>query len=300
MDENRPVTLLDKVRETIRYKHYSLRTEQTYVEWIRRFVRYHQRRHPKEMGADEVRAFLGHLASDLKVAAATHQQALSALLFLYREVLGVALPWLDDLVRPKAPKRLPVVLSQAEVQRLLDNLTGTHALMANLLYGTGMRLMECLRLRIKDVDFDRGEILIRDGKGAKDRVTVLPQSLIPALRLHLQRVRGLWESDRTAGRNGVQLPEALARKYPGAPREWGWFWFFPARELSTDPRSGIERRHHFHEQALQRAIKRALADAGIAKPASTHTLRHSFATHLLQNGYDIGSGRALRLTCMAG
>lgn len=287
METARPVTLIDRVRETIRYKHYSLRTEQAYVEWIRRFVRYHQRRHPKEMGADEVRAFLGHLAADLKVAAATHQQALSALLFLYREVLGVTLPWLDDLVRPKKPKRLPVVLSHAEVRLLLENLVGTHALMAHLLYGTGMRLMECVRLRIKDVDFDRGEILIRDGKGAKDRITVLPQSLIPALGKHLQRVRQLWETDRSAGREGVYLPEALTRKYPNAPREWGWFWCFPAAELSIDPRTAIERRHHTHEQALQRAIKRALVVAGIAKPASTHTLRHSFATHLLQSGYDI-------------
>lgn len=287
MDSNQPVTLLDRVREAIRYKHYSIRTERAYVEWVRRFVLYHGRRHPREMGGEEVRAFLGHLAGTLKVAASTHQQALSALLFLYREVLGAELPWLDDLARPKKPKRMPVVLSHGEVERLLAGLEGTHALMARLLYGSGMRLMECVRLRVKDLDFERGEILVREGKGAKDRVTMLPASLAPALRAHLARVRNLWERDREAGREGVYLPEALARKYPSAPREWGWFWGFPAREPAVDPRTGIERRHHAHEQALQRAIKRSLAEAGIAKPATTHTLRHSFATHLLQGGYDI-------------
>ncbi len=287
MTTNQPVTLLGRVREVIRYKHYSIRTERAYVDWIRRFVNFHGRRHPREMGADDVRAFLSYLTSDLDVAVATHQQALSALLFLYRDVLELELPWLDNLSRPTKPKRLPTVLSQTEVEALLVAMSGTHALMARLLYGTGMRLMECLRLRVKDVDFDLGEILIRDGKGAKDRVTVLPRSLVPALRTHLQRVRGLWQGDREVGRNGVQLPDALARKYQNAPLEWGWFWVFPARDLSTDPRSGVERRHHAHEQALQRAIKRGLQAAGIAKPASTHTLRHSFATHLLQAGYDI-------------
>lgn len=287
MDSNQPVTLLDRVREAIRYKHYSIRTERAYVEWIRRFVLYHGRRHPRDMGPEEVRAFLGHVAGNLKVAASTHQQALSALLFLYREVLGSELPWLDDLARPKKPRRMPVVLSYGEVERLFAALEGTHALMAQLLYGSGMRLMECVRLRVKDLDFERGEIVVREGKGAKDRVTVLPASLVPALRAHLDRVRNLWERDREAGRTGVWMPEALARKYPSAPREWGWFWVFPARAPAVDPRTGIERRHHAHEQALQRAIKRGLAEAGIAKPATTHTLRHSFATHLLQAGYDI-------------
>lgn len=287
MNAVQPATLLGRVREAIRYRHYSLRTERTYVEWVRRFIRFHGQRHPRDMGAPEVRAFLNHLAGEAKVAASTHQQALSALLFLYREVLGVDLPWLVELERPKKPKRLPVVLGHGEVERLLGALAGTHALMAQLLYGTGMRLMECVRLRVKDVDFERGEILVRDGKGAKDRVTVLPASLLPALRAHLVRVRSLWERDRAAGLAGVWIPEALARKYPSAPCDWGWFWVFPARELSVDPRSGVERRHHTHEQALQRAIKRALAEAGIAKPATTHTLRHSFATHLLQAGYDI-------------
>jgi integron integrase len=287
MESNQSSTLLGRVREVIRYKHYSMRTERSYVEWVRRFVAFHGRRHPREMGADEVRAFLGYLASDLKVAASTHQQALSALLFLYREVLGADLPWLADLDRPKKPKRTPVVLSRTEVERLLAVMEGTHALMARLLYGTGMRLMECVRLRVKDVDFERGELTVRHGKGGKDRLTVLPASAIPALRAHLARVRVLWERDGAAGRPGVEMPEALARKYPSAPRAWGWFWVFPARELSTDPRSGIERRHHTHEQALQRAIKAAVGLAGIAKPASTHTLRHSFATHLLESGYDI-------------
>lgn len=287
MDSNQPVTLLDRVREAIRYKHYSIRTERAYVEWVRRFVLFHGRRHPREMGGEEVRAFLGHLAGTLKVAASTHQQALSALLFLYREVLGSELPWLDDLARPKKPKRLPAVLSHGEVERLLAALEGTHALMARLLYGSGMRLMECVRLRVKDLDFEHGEILVREGKGGKDRVTMLPASLAPALRAHLLRVRNLWERDREAGREGVYLPEALARKYPSAPRKWGWFWVFPAHEPAVDPRTGVERRHHAHEQALQRAIKRGLAEAGIAKSATTHTLRHSFATHLLQGGYDI-------------
>ena len=287
MNSVQPLTLLGRVREAIRYKHYSIRTERTYVEWVRRFVRFHGQRHPRDMGAPEVRAFLGHLASEAKVAASTHQQALSALLFLYKEVLGVNLPWLTELDRPKKPKRLPVVLGHAEVERLLTALDGTHALMAQLLYGTGMRLMECVRLRVKDVDFERGEILVRDGKGGKDRVTMLPASLVPPLRAHLARVRQLWERDREAQRPGVYMPEALVRKYPAAPCEWGWFWVFPARGLSVDPRSGVERRHHTHEQALQRAIKQALGHAGIVKPATTHTLRHSFATHLLQSGYDI-------------
>ncbi len=287
MNPDQPLTLLGRVREAIRYKHYSIRTERTYVEWVRRFVRFHGQRHPRDMGAPEVRAFLGHLASEAKVAASTHQQALSALLFLYKEVLGVELPWLTELERPKKPKRLPVVLGHGEVERLLSVLEGTHALMGQMLYGTGIRLMECVRLRVKDVDFERGEILVRDGKGGKDRVTMLPVSLVAPLRAHLLRVRQLWERDREAGRPGVYLPEALARKYPSAPSEWGWFWVFPARGLSVDPRTGIERRHHTHEQALQRAIKQALSVAGIAKPATTHTLRHSFATHLLQSGYDI-------------
>ena len=279
--------LLDQVREQIRYRHYSIRTERTYVEWVRQFVLFHGKRHPKEMGADEVRAFLTYLATERNVAAATHHQALSALLFLYKEVLGIDLPWLGELERPKKPKRLPVVLTVDEVRRSLAHLDGTHLLMAQLLYGTGMRLMEAVRLRVKDIDFTRSEVMVRDGKGGKDRVTMLPMALAAPLKAHIERVRELWRTDRAAGQPGVYLPDALAKKYPKAPMEWPWFWVFPARENAVDPRSGIERRHHTHEQALQRAIKRAFNAAHIAKHASTHTLRHSFATHLLTGGYDI-------------
>lgn len=282
-----PVKLLDQLRERIRYKHYSLRTERAYVQWAKRFVLFHDKRHPRDMGAREVEAFLSHLANEGNVSASTHQQALSALLFLYKEVLGVELPWLDDISRPKKPKRLPVVLTVAESHKLLTQLEGTHELMARLLYGSGMRLLECVRLRVKDVDFERREILVREGKGNKDRVTMLPESLVMDLRAHLERVRGLWERDREAGREGVFMPQALEKKYPNGGKSWPWFWVFPSRSLSVDPRTGIERRHHAHEQALQRAIKRAVANAGIAKPATTHSLRHSFATHLLQSGYDI-------------
>ena len=284
---HKPVGLIERVREVVRYKHYSIRTEQAYVQWIRRFIAFHGKRHPREMGAAEVRAYLSYVSSQLKVASATHNQALSALLFLYREVLEIDLPWLGEIDRPKKPKRVPVVLSVTEVRRLFDVMAGTHALMARLLYGTGMRLMECVRLRVKDVDFDGGQIIVRNGKGAKDRVTVLPSSLVADLREHLLRVRALWESDCAAGRQGVEIPEALARKYPRAPLEWVWFWVFPAGNLSIDPRSHTERRHHVFEQGLQRSIKRGLSEAGVSKSASTHTLRHSFATHLLQNGYDI-------------
>lgn len=283
-----PPKLLDQLRERIRYRHYSLRTEQAYVHWVKRFIFFHDKRHPREMGRLEVEAFLSHLANVGKVAVSTHHQALSALLFLYREVLGTELPWMTEVGRPKKPKRLPVVLTQTEVRRVLDHIDDqTHQLMARLLYGTGMRLMECVRLRVKDVEFERREILVRSGKGDKDRVTMLPDSLIDALRAHLGRVREVWLADRAMGRPGVELPSALARKYPNAPEEWGWFWVFPSRAESTDPRSGITRRHHVYEQNLQRAIKQAMQGAGLAKPASTHSLRHSFATHLLQSGYDI-------------
>ena len=280
-------TLLSVVRERLRVKHYSLRTEQAYIGWIRRFIRFHGRRHPREMGAPEVEAFLSDLAVGRRVGAGTQNQALAALLFLYREVLGVDLPWLEGVTRAKAPVRVPTVLSTGEVNRLFAQIEGTHRLMARLLYGTGMRLMECVRLRVKDVDFERAEITVRGGKGAKDRVTMLPRTVAPDLASHVGRVRSLWQQDRLNNVAGVELPEALDRKYPAAGREWGWFRAFPARGLSRDPRSGVVRRHHAHEQALQRASKRAVAAAGIAKPASTHTLRHSFATHLLQAGYDI-------------
>lgn len=279
--------LLDEVRAAIRVRHYSIRTEQAYVGWIKRYILFHDKRHPLEMGAAEVTAFLSHLAVEGNVSAATQHQALSSLLFLYREVLQQDLPWLNEVVRAKKPRRLPAVLARNEVQRLLANMEGTHALMARLLYGTGMRLMEAVRLRVKDVDFLRGEIIVRDGKGGKDRVTMLPAALGDALKAHLVHVRAVWEGDRAAGRSGVYMPDALDQKYPKAGVEWGWFWVFPSRDISLDPRSGVERRHHAHETALQRAVKKAVGAAGIAKPASTHTLRHSFATHLLESGYDI-------------
>jgi integron integrase len=284
---SRTPKLLDQVRHAIRIRHYSIRTEESYVYWVRAFIRFHGLRHPRELGAREVTAFLSHLATERDVAAATQQQALSALLFLYRHVLEIELPWLNDLVRPKKPARLPTVLNHEEVAALLAAVAPEHGLMARLLYGTGMRLMECLRLRVKDIDFMRREILIHDGKGAKDRVTVLPQSLITPLQGQLAQARVLFDHDRMARRAGVYLPHALERKYPNAGASWGWFWVFPSAGLSVDPRSGVERRHHAHEKRLQRAMKLATETAGIAKPVSVHTLRHSFATHLLSAGYDI-------------
>jgi integron integrase len=279
--------LLDQVRGKIRLKHYSLRTEQTYLDWIKRFIRHYGKRHPREMGAAEVEAFLTHLAVAGQVAASTQNQAKSALLFLYREVLEVDLPWLDNVLPAKTPKRLPVVLTRDEVHALLGRMRGTHWLVASLLYGTGMRIMECLRLRVKDVDFARGELLIRDGKGFKDRVTVLPETLAIPLRDHLVEVRALHQRDLAAGRGETGLPYALDRKYPGAAREWAWQYVFPAGSLSVDPRSGVTRRHHLLDYGIQRAMKQALRDAGLTKPATPHTLRHSFATHLLEGGYDI-------------
>ena len=279
--------LLDQVRDRIRVKHYSIRTETQYVQWVRRFILFHGKQHPRDMGAPEVEAFLTHLAVEGHVAAATQNQALSALLFLYKEVLGVDLPWLNDVTRAKRPQRMPVVLTRDEVHAVLDRMAGVYGLMARLLYGTGMRLMECVRLRIKDVDFGRGEILIRDGKGAKDRVTMLPQSLVGPLQSHLQQRRVLFDDDRQAGKASVYLPDALARKYPGSPTEWGWQYVFPSGSYSVDPRSGEMRRHHLDEKLLQRAMKKAVQASGLAKPATPHTLRHSFATHLLEAGYDI-------------
>lgn len=279
--------LLDQVRDRIRVKHYSIRTETQYIQWIRRFILFHGKRHPRDMGASEVEAFLTHLAVEGNVAAATQNQALSALLFLYREVLEMDLPWLDGVVRAKLPKRLPVVLTREEVKAVLARMEGVYRLMAALLYGTGMRLMECVRLRVKDVEFSRNEIVVRDGKGAKDRVTMLPQSLVADLRAHLQMRRVLYDEDFGKGKAAVYLPDALARKYPNAATEWGWQYVFPSGSYSIDPRSGDERRHHLDEKLLQRAMKKAVQGAGIAKPATPHTLRHSFATHLLSGGYDI-------------
>ncbi len=279
--------LLEQVRARIRFKHYSIRTEQAYVDWIRRFICHFGKRHPKDMGAVEVQAFLTHLAVAGRVAAATQNQAKSALLFLYKEVLAIELPWLDEVESARTTKRLPVVLSRQEVAAVLPRLEGSLNLIGRLLYGTGFRVMECLRLRVKDVNFERGEILVRDGKGAKDRVTMLPASLAPALLAHLERVRELHRSDLAAGYGEVYLPYALDRKYPAAGREWMWQYVFPSRVLSVDPRSGAVRRHHVQDQTVQRAIRQAVRDAGINKPATPHTLRHSFATHLLESGYDI-------------
>ena len=282
-----PPKLLDQVRDRIRRKHYSLRTESAYIHWIRRFIYFHGKRHPRELGAQDVERFLTHLAVAGQVSASTQNQAMSALLFLYKEVLMQNLPWLNNVEPAQRPKRLPVVLTQEEVNALLTRIEGTPGLMLRLIYGTGMRIMECLRLRVKDVDFARSEIVIREGKGAKDRVTMLPASLVAPLTQHLARVKLLHDSDLRAGYGDVYLPFALARKYPNAGREWGWQYVFPSSKRSLDPRSGITRRWHAHEANIQRAMRQALRDAGIHKPATPHTLRHSFATHLLQSGYDI-------------
>lgn len=279
--------LLDQMRDQIRLKHYSIRTERVYCEWVKRFIRFHKYRHPLEMGAPEVELFLSHLAVKKNVSASTQNQALAALLFLYKQVLDQDLPWLGEVVRAKKPSRLPVVLTVDEVQEILAKLDETPWLIASLLYGTGMRLMEAVRLRVKDVDFGRREITIRDGKGQKDRMTVLPLRLVEPLRAQLQRTRQQHRDELQLGRGDVYLPDALARKYPKAPWEWGWQYVFPAEGLSTDPRSGSVRRHHFNEQRLQRAFKRAVQATGMVKLATPHTLRHSFATHLLESGQDI-------------
>lgn len=279
--------LLERLRAEIRVRHYSLRTEQAYVDWVRRFVLFHNKRHPKEMGPSELRDFLSHLAVDRNVSASTQNQAKSALLFLYREVLKIELPWLDEVISAKSAKRLPVVLTQIEVRNLLNAMSGTMGLMASLLYGTGMRLMEGLRLRVKDVEFSRREIIVREGKGNKDRVTVLPENLILPLQTHLAKVKALHERDLEAGYGEVYLPNALAVKYPNAPKAWAWQFVFPSSLRSVDPRSGIERRHHVYETSVQRAVREAAKLASIHKPVTPHVLRHSFATHLLQAGYDI-------------
>jgi len=279
--------LLDQVRERARYLHYSLSTEKAYLYWVRFFIRWHQLKHPRDMGAAEVESFLTMLATQRRVSSSTHNQALSALLFLYREVLGDKLPWLDGIKRPGYTKRIPSVLTKDEVAGVLASLGGETALVAQLLYGTGMRLMEGLRLRIKDVDFDRHAIIVREAKGNKDRVVMLPRTLVPALRMQLLSARTVWEADRQAQRGGVEVPHALESKFPQVGNSWAWFWMFPSPGHSVDPRTGVERRHHLHEDRLQRGLKRAAALAGVVKPVSVHTLRHSFATHLLQAGTDI-------------
>jgi integron integrase len=279
--------LLGQLRERLRYLHYSLRTEEAYVHWARFFVHFHGLRHPRELGKGDVEAFLTMLATERKVSVSTHKQALSALVFLYKEVLGEQLPWLDEIGRPAYKRRIPAVLSLAEVQRLLGFLDGEAGLLARLLYGTGMRLMEGLSLRVKDVEFDRCAIVVREGKGAKDRVVMLPRSLEQPLRDQLAHARKLWEQDRAANRAGVFMPDALERKYPRAGQSWPWHWVFPAPRLSLDPRTGLQRRHHLYEERLSRGLRRASVMAGIEKHVSAHTLRHSFATHLLQAGTDI-------------
>lgn len=279
--------LVDQVREAIRVRHYSLRTEEAYVRWVIRFVKFHGKRHPSELGTAEIVAFLSDLAVRQKVAAATQNQALNALVFLYREVLGDEFPDVEEVVRAKRPKRLPVVLTREEVRQVLEHMEGTPSLVAGLLYGAGLRLLEALRLRVKDLDFAGGQLVVRDGKGQKDRISVLPSRLVEPLRLHLKGVRATHQIDMSAGYGAVYLPNALARKYPNAARSWGWQYVFPAPRRSRDPRSGAVRRHHLHETSIQKAVRHAVRAAGITKPASCHTFRHSFATHLLEDGYDI-------------
>ena len=279
--------LLDRVVSRLRVKHYSRRTEIAYVDWIKRFIWFHGKRHPQEMGAAEVEAFLSHLAVARSVSASTQNQAKSALLFLYKEVLQLELPWLGQVTQAKVSRRLPVVLTRDEVRSVLARLEGTTWLIASLLYGSGMRIMEGLRLRVKDLDLAKGEILVREGKVFKDRVTMLPVSLVHPLRDHLARVKALHEEDLKAGHGEVFMPVALARKYPNAGRSWAWQYVFPSRNLSVDPYSGVIRRHHADEKNIRRTVRRAVQEAGIHKPATPHTFRHSFATHLLESGYDI-------------
>ncbi|HEU4400709.1 MAG TPA: integron integrase [Candidatus Polarisedimenticolia bacterium] len=285
-DTGRP-RLLDRVRQALRGRHFSPRTEQAYIGWIRRYILFHGKRHPSDMAASEMTEFLSSLATEGHVSASTQNQALSALLFLYQEVLQIDVEWLANVVRAKRPVRLPVVLTRAEVDAILRRLDGVPGIMASLLYGAGLRLMECLRLRVKDIDMERNEIIVRDGKGRKDRITLLPARLKQPLAEHLERVRRQHDRDLRAGAGFVELPDALARKYPAAPREWAWQWVFPATRSYFDAATRQRRRHHLHESVLQRAVKEAVRAAGIPKPASCHTLRHSFATHLLERGYDI-------------
>ncbi|NIO70049.1 MAG: integron integrase [Anaerolineae bacterium] len=285
--EPAPKKLLDQVRDAIRLKHYSIRTEEAYVNWITRHILFHNKRHPKDMGSAEIEAFLTHLAVDQKVAASTQNQALSALLFLYRVVLKKDLEGLIDPVWAKKPKRLPTVLTKEEARQVIIQLSGTHQLMAKLLYGSGLRLMECVRLRVQAIDFGQRQVVVRDGKGMEDRVTMLPDSVVMPLQEHLQRVKRLHEEDLAKGYGSVYLPFALERKYPNADREWIWQYVFPANRLSVDPRTNTVRRHHVDESSLQKAVREAARRTGIAKRVTCHTFRHSFATHLLENGYDI-------------
>ena len=279
--------LLNQVRSAIRTKHYSLRTEEAYVQWIRRFILFHNKRHPQEMGDREINQFLTHLAVKARVASSTQNQALCAILFLYKQVLKKEIGQLEDVIWAKKPKRLPVVFTREEVKAVMPYLEGVKWLMAYLLYGSGLRLMECLRLRVQDIDFAYKQITVRDAKGNQDRVTMLPEIVFETLQKHLKEVKKQHEQALKAGFGTVYLPYALERKYPNASREWGWQYVFPASQLSIDPRSGIKQRHHLSEKVLQRAVKEAIRRAGITKNANCHTFRHSFATHLLEAGYDI-------------
>ncbi|MGI8821267.1 MAG: integron integrase [Chthoniobacterales bacterium] len=282
-----PLRLLDRVRWHLRVKRYSIRTEQAYVDWIRRYILFHGKRHPAEMGEEEIAAFLSHLALDGRVAASTQNQAFSALLFLYQQVLDRKLEHIVGVERVRRPPKLPVVFTRAEARAALANLKGDYRLMAHLLYGSGLRLLECLRLRIKDIDFGYRQITIREGKGMRERITILPDRLLLPLQAHLARVKELHQQDLACGGGAVYLSTALHRKYPHAARDWVWQYVFPADKLSLDPRSGEKRRHHVGEKNLQNAVKTAISAARITKAASCHTFRHSFATHLLEDGYDI-------------
>ena len=279
--------LFEQVRDQMRLLHYSLRTEETYLHWIKRYILFHGKRHPAEMGEREITAFLTHLAVDKNVAASTQNQALAAVLFLYKKVLNQELDWMEGIVRARRPVRIPEVMSPQQVKALLHALTGTHQLIARLLYGTGMRLMEAIRLRVRDINFDYRQITVRSGKGGKDRVTVLPDSLMNPLKIHLARVRTLHKADLAEGYGQVYLPHALDRKYKNADREWGWQYVFPSQKRSEDPLSNMIRRHHVDEKGLQRAIKQAAMQLRYSGKVTTHTLRHSFATHLLENCQDI-------------
>jgi integron integrase len=279
--------LLDRVRAELRKRHYSLRTEEAYVGWIRQYIRHHGIRHPREMGKGEIENFLSHLAVNRKVAASTQNQALAALLFLYRDVLGVTLDWLENIVRAKKPVRLPVVLTRTEVMEVLTRLYGQNWIAGMLMYGAGLRLLECLQLRVKDIDFGYRQIVVREGKGNKDRVTILPSAVEDRLKLHIEEVKGRHEKDLSENGGYVRLPGGLERKYPGADRQWPWQWIFPATRQYRDSTTGRLYRHHLHETVLQRAVREAATRAGLSKRITCHTLRHSFATHLLEEGYDI-------------